>query len=216
MPFELKTATTAKLATFTARVEKHGEDDVSALSLGLRITGPNTLLDLLSPTLRHALYTEVPGQEPLPGVEPSTPLLRTKDIDSLALTYAFEGWTLSVDHGIDERAPIVMGSTKVDKFKVKALEGGSIELSMRAGSSDVSTDEAGLLFGKMGHEVSITLIAPIPDTAAGVIDGTVEAFERDHPLFDGQEDGAPDATDAFVEQHAPEKAKGRGRAKAEA
>jgi hypothetical protein len=213
--FELITPTEATLTSVTPRQEHHGEDKVLAVSLGLKITGPNTLLDKLSPTLRETLYTAVPDQEQLPGVEPSTPLLRAKQvIEQLVLSPSFEGWTLHVDHGIEEDDPISMSACKVDKFKLRALEGGTIELLFRIGTNDVSTEEAGILCSKLGQQIMLTLIAPITQKETP-IDGSVEAFEKDHPTQ------APllDATDIFVDQHGddeediapPAPKKGRGR-----
>ena len=43
--FQLTTPTEVKLCSMTPRTEKHGDEDVSAVSLGLRIVAPNTLLD---------------------------------------------------------------------------------------------------------------------------------------------------------------------------
>lgn len=56
--FELLTPIEATLRTLTPRTEKHGEDDVSAVSLGLTIRGPNTLLDYLSKGLRRAFESD--------------------------------------------------------------------------------------------------------------------------------------------------------------
>lgn len=181
MPFELPDPTTVTLQTLTPRTEKHGEG-VSALSMGLKLTTSNVVLDRLSPTLRTTLYSAVPGQDDLPGVEPSTPLLRTAGLDRITLGACFEGWTLRIDYGIGgDVDPIVLGGCKVDRFLLKPLEGGTVELSFRVGTSDVDEREGGILFGKLGHDLQITLNAPLPDAAAGVIDGTVAAFEQDHP-----------------------------------
>ncbi len=180
MPFELQTPTAATLKTVTPRTEIHGDEPVSAISLGLSITGPNTLLDALDGgKLRNALYMAVPDQDQLPGVEPSTPLLRARGIESVALAGTFEGWTVAFEHGIGD--DIELGASKVDKFRVKPMEGGSIELLFRVGTSDISEDEAGALFGKLGQEVMITVTAPVVATGAPIIDGSTEAFKADHP-----------------------------------
>ena len=65
---------------------------------------------------------------------------------SCALSACYEGWTLSIDHGIDEDDPIVIGACKVDAFKVEPSEGGSVDLQFRVGSSAVSREDAGLLW----------------------------------------------------------------------
>ena len=125
MPFELKTPTAATLRTVTPRTEIHGDEKVSAISLGLSITGPNTLLDALDGgKLRNALYMAVPGQDQLPGVEPSTPLLRARGIEEVKCAGTLEGWTVRFEHGIDDDSAIVLGGSKVDKFRVIPTEGG--------------------------------------------------------------------------------------------
>lgn len=195
MPFEIPTPTAAKLNTVTPRKEMHGDEPVSAVSLGLSITGPNTLLDHLDGgKLRNALYMAVPDQEQLPGVEPATPLLRARGIEVVSLNGSLEGWTVGFEHGIDEGSAIVLGSSKVDKFRVKPMEGGSVELLFRVGTSDISEEEAGALFGKLGQEVMISLKAPVK-AEGEAIDGTVG-----HPGAAAA--GDPDAGDLFADQHA--------------
>lgn len=144
MPFELQAPTEAKLNSVTPRKEMHGDEPVSAISLGLSITGPNTLLDAIDGgKLRHALYMAVPDQEQLPGVEPTTPLLRARGIETVSLSGALDGWTVVIAHGIDDSSAIALGGSKVDKFRVRPMEGGSVELMFRVGSSDIDEGEAG-------------------------------------------------------------------------
>lgn len=194
--FELLDPTDALLKTFTPRTEKHGEDDVSAASLGLSIEAPNTILDLLSPSLRQTLYAAPEGQTTLPGVEESTPLLRTKVIETLKLTNCYEGWTLRITAGV--RDDIVIGDCKVDKFVVTPRDGGSVLLDLRIGSSDIDETEAGWLYGKLRHDIEITLHAP---EVKEVIDGTVG-----HPGAAAAAADPRDATDLFTEQHAGDEA----------
>jgi hypothetical protein len=193
MPFEIKTMTEARVASVTNRVEKHGDDDVPAVSIGLEITAANTLLDTIDTTLRHALYKAVEGQEDLPGVEPATPVLRCNSFETHALTTTHEGWTLEVDDGIDGTQPMVFGGCKLGKFRVQAKQGGSIVLTFRAGTSDVDADKLGKLGMHVGQSIWITLHAPTARPDA--IDGSVGAFERDHPAGEG------DATDLFRQKH---------------
>lgn len=49
--------TEAHLATLTPRSQKHGDDEVPAVSLGLELTVGNTLLDAIDPNIREALFT---------------------------------------------------------------------------------------------------------------------------------------------------------------
>ena len=197
MAFELKTPTAAKLNSVTPRKEIHGDEPVSAISLGLSITGPNTLLDALDGgKLRHALYMAVPDQEQLPGVEPSTPLLRARGIEQVKLAGTFEGWTVTFEHGLGDDSAIVLGASKIDALRCRPMAGGSIELLFRVGTSDISEDEAGALFGKLGQEVMITVTAPVVATGAPIIDGSVDAFQADHP------DAGDLFADGAADQHA--------------
>ena len=185
--FQITETTEAALAAVTNRIEKHVEDDVPAVSLQISIEAANTLLDQIDPAIRHALYKAVDDQEQLPGVEPATPVLRCNSFDQITLTQAHEGWTLEIDGGIDEGEPMIFGGCKVDKFRVDAKQGGSIVLRMRVGTSDVDADRLGALAMHNGQAIWMRLRPP--EKPADAIDGSTEAFERDHP----------DATDLFVD-----------------
>lgn len=194
--FQIETFTYARLASITSRVEKHGDDDKPAVSMRLEIEGPNTLLDVIDPSIRHALYKAVDDQDQLPGVEPATPVLRCNSFDKHALTTAHEGWTLAIDYGIDQQDPMQFGGCKVDKFHVEAKQGGSIVLSFRVGTSDIDADKGGKLLMHNGDDIAITLKAP--EKKAEAIDGTTAAFERDHPGASAGY-GEGDATDLFAQ-----------------
>ena len=190
--FQITETTEATLAAVTNRTEKHGDDDVPAVSLQISVEAANTLLDCIDPSIRQALYKAVDGQEQLPGIEPATPVLRCNSFaDKIPLTQAHEGWTLEIDDSIDEATPMVFGGCRVDKLRVDAKQGGSIVLSMRIGTSDVDADRLGALAMHNGQSIWIRLRAPDPKAPA--IDGSTEAFERDHP-------GAS-AEDLFAAEH---------------
>lgn len=179
--FKLLTPTQAKLTSLTPRIEKHGDENVPAVSLGLSITGPNTLLDLFSDSLRHALYkaAEDAGDN-LPGIDAPTPLLRTRGLEKIKLkTAAMEGYRLVVSYGIDDDSAIDLHSCKVDKWTLEPFEGGSICLSLRVGTSDVDETYLGRLAMALGTDVEIQLHAPEPKPDA--IDGSQAAFDADHP-----------------------------------
>lgn len=180
--FQITEYTEARLATITNRVEKHGDDDKPAVSLGIEIETANTILDSIDKTLRHTLFKPKPDAEPeLPGLEESTPVLRCNSIDRVTLPTKLEGWTLDVDDGIDETEPMSFGGCKVDKLNVEPKQGGSIVLRLRIGTSDIDAERLGKLGMHNGQAIWIQLRKPekAPDTPA--IDGTPEAFRRDHP-----------------------------------
>ncbi len=165
--------------TVQNRTEKHGDEDVPAVTMTAEIEAANTLLDLIDPAIRHALYKSVEGQDQLPGVEPATPVLRCNSFDTIPLTTAHEGWRVFVDDGIDDTTPMEFVGVKVDKLRVDAKQGGTILLKMRLGTSDVDADKLGKLGMHNGQSIWLKLLQP--EKVEPAIDGSVEAFERDHP-----------------------------------
>lgn len=148
------------MASLTTRIQKHGEDDVPAVSLGLQMMVANTMLDVIDPNIRESLFKRVDGQPDLPGMEATTPALRCQSIDRAVLTTKYEGWTLEVDDGIDETTPKTFGGCKVDKFIVEPITGGSCMLSLRIGTSDLDAEKSGMLGMRLGQSIWIKLRAP--------------------------------------------------------
>lgn len=179
---EIQTMTEATLATLTPRSEKHGDDDVPAVSLALSMTVSNELLDTIDKDLAPRLFKH-PGSKPLPGVRDALTVLGCNSIERVALTTKHEGWTLSVDDGADETLPLVFGGCKVDKLSVEPLQGGSVVLRMRVGTSDIDAEKMGMLGVHVGRSIWVTLIAPKPGEASDEKPAKAKK---------------PDATDLFV------------------
>jgi hypothetical protein len=192
--FEITTMTEVTITSVTNRQETHGEEKVPAVTIGLELITANTFLDLIDPKLREAMYTAVEGQEDLPGIVQSTPVLRCNSIDKVVLPTAHEGWTLTVDEGVDESTPMVFGACKVDKFSVVPSQGSSVSLRFRVGTSDIDADRLGKLGMHNGQSIWVTITKPV--IAPDAIDGSSEAFNRDHPAAE------PNATDLFAGGHA--------------
>ena len=183
--FQITEPTEAKLTSVTPRTELHGDDEVPAVSINVEIETANTLLDLIDPQIRQALYKAKPEETPeLPGVDASTPVLRCNSIDRVKLTTAHEGWTLHVHHSIDdEQPPWAFGGTKVDNLSVEAKQGGTVVLRLRCGTSDVDEARMGWLCVHKGQAITLALLAPKPG--------------EERPANDQADEGEPDATDLF-------------------
>lgn len=189
--FQIPEMTEARVASITNRVERRGDDEKPAVSLGLEIEAANTILDQIDPKIREALFKPKPDAEPeLPGVEQSTPVLRCNSIDRVTLPTKHEGWTLAVDDNIDAEEPMRFGSVKVDKLSVEPKQGGSIVLRMRLGTSDVDAERLGWLGMHNGESIWITLTPPEKKPEA--IDGTTG-----HPGAQPE----PDAGGLFAAEH---------------
>lgn len=189
--FKIESFIECRVVSLTNRIERHGDDEKPAVSLGLEIEAANTILDQIDPKIREALFKPKPDAEPeLPGVEQSTPVLRCNSIDRVTLPTKHEGWTLAVDDNIDAEEPMRFGGVKIDKLSVEPKQGGSIVLRMRLGTSDVDAKRLGWLGMHNGESIWITLTPPEKKPEA--IDGTTG-----HPGAQPQ----PDAGGLFAAAH---------------
>jgi len=201
--FELKTTTECELTSFTGRTQKSGKDDVPAVSFRLRITNArNTMLDMLSPTMRLMAYAPVEGQEQLPGVEMTTPVLRSPDMKTWKSDVVPEGWKLFVARGIGEGEGLQMESCKLDDFTFDFYQGGHVDCEFRASTADLDEEGAGMLWGRQKRKVFVQVHAPeLPvkgatEATGAEIDGTVG-----HPGAATGQGSLLDATDTFAQQH---------------
>lgn len=206
--FQIETPTEVHVSSVTNRQETHGEEKVPAVSIGFELTTANTVLDQIDPTLRHALYKAIDGQDQLPGIEPATPVLRCNSVERVTLPTKHEGWTVQVDDSFDESDPMTFGECKVDKFSIEPKQGGSIVLRFRVGTSDIDAERLGKMGMHNGQSLWITVRAP--KVKPDAIDGTTGAFQKDHPgAADGQADlldeqGGNEAGDAFAHGKHPD------------
>ena len=203
--FELPEGTYILITKATPRKEHHGDDLVQAISLRLAWTTTNESLNKLHPQLKDMIFWKQPSeeaQERIEGVPEITPNLRCPTVATpLKVDVDFSGYTLTIDHGIDESSALQLYQCTMDKFTVDPKEGGSVTIAWSLSSNKQVTPElVGALCGLEGEEVTVALAAP--EVQADAIDGTQAAFEKDHPggagpLFD-EEAQAQSATDAFV------------------
>ena len=197
------------LTTFVGRTQKSGPEDVPTVTFRLKMASvSNMLLDLFSKTIRHTVYRAVEGQEQLPGMEDTTPILQSKDLTDWAPDTCLEGWRVIVARGIGDDSALQMGSCKVDDFRFSFLDGGHMDVDFRISTADVDEAGAGMLWGRQKRKVFVMITEPEAPSAKPAIDGSVEAFKKDHPEF---ADGA-DAGDLFAEQHGGEGGAGDGAA----
>ena len=186
--FELTTPTPVTIVSVTPRREMHGDEKTPALSIGLKYKGPNTVLNDIDAGLLEMLYRSVESETGQLEIEEAKvshfPKLRSVALGTIAIKGEFIGWRLSVKYGIDDTTAVVLTDCKLDKLRVVELcEGGTVELRFRIGTSKIDERAIGQLAMMMDQEVPITLTGP---KVAEPIDGTVDAFKRDHP-------DAPDA-----------------------
>lgn len=159
--FQLLTTTECELTQFTGRTQKSGRDDVPAVSFRLKISNAsNTMLDLLSPTMRLTAYAPIEGQEQLPGVELTTPVLRCPDMKVWKSDVVHEGWKVFLARGIGEDSGLQMDKCKLDEFTFDLYQGGHVDCECRVSTADVDEAGAGMLWGRQKRKVFVQIHAP--------------------------------------------------------
>lgn len=192
--FDLPASCRLKLTKATPRKETHGKDLVQAISLRLEWwPTENSALNLLHEGLQDMVFwtpPEVAAQCDLEGIPPIKKHLRCPTVARpWKVEAAFTGYTFSIDHGIDESTALELYACSLDKFEADAKEGGSAIIRWSLASNKQITPQlVGALCALEGAEIVATLTPP---KAEEVIDGSVEAFQKDHP----------DAGDLFAAQH---------------
>lgn len=201
MAFELAEFNEVRLATVTNRVEKHGHDDKPAITLHFELETENELLDSLDESIRKTLWKVKGGdaQERIEGVPEAYTVLACNSIKSVSLPNKHEGWVMEIDHNGNEDEAFKMGKCKLSKFSFEPKQGGAIVLKFSVGTSDVNAEKLGWIGMHNGDQIWIRLLAPKKQEPA--IDGSTQAFQNDHPLWDGTGE-QPDAADVFAENEA--------------
>jgi hypothetical protein len=195
--FALPERSRLKITKVTPRKETHGKDLVQAISLRCEWwPTENSALNLLDDGLQDMLFwtpPEVAAQCQLDGI-PAVKKHRRVPAAAMPIKVeaSFTGYTMTIEHGIDESSALELYASTLDKFDAEAREGGSSVIRWSLASNKTITPElVGALCALEGTEVIATLTPPKPEAAP--IDGTNEAFERDHPeagdLFSAEHGG---------------------------
>lgn len=199
--FALPEQSRLKVIKATPRKETHGKELVQAISLRLEwCPVENSALDLVQQGLQDMIFwtpPKVAAQCTLDGVPPVKKHIRCPSVARpWKVDGSLSGYTLMIEHGIDDSTALELYSCGIDKFEVDAKEGGSAVIRWSLASNKQITRELiGALCGLEGTEVVATLTAPTT-TEGEAIDGT-----KGHPGA-AAAGGDPDAGDLFADQHA--------------
>lgn len=184
--FDLPAAARLKLLKTTPNKEHHGDQLVQAISLRLAWETTNENLALLHPQLKDMLFwrpPQVEAQQAIEGVPETTPFLRVPTVAlPLKLDASFTGYTLTIEHGIDDNSALELYLCALSKFAVDAKEGGTVTIMWSLGSNKEITPElVGELCALEGGEIVAWLEPPTIASGAPIIDGSTDAFKADHP-----------------------------------
>lgn len=183
--FDLPACARVKITKVTPRKETHGKELVQAISLRFEWwPADNASVNMLHEGLQDALWwtpPEAAAQVQLDGVPAVKKHRRVPTLHMpLKVETRFTGYTLKIEHGIDDSTALELYGCALDKFEVDAKEGGSAVVRWSLASNKALTPQlVGALCDLEGCEVVATLTPPAADEDA--IDGTQDAFDADHP-----------------------------------
>jgi hypothetical protein len=122
-----------QFAHMNTRTEKHGEEDVLAVDLDMMMSCSNEALAMLHPTLRWSLYEKPDvGNSDLADQALADQLIRLRYPKLAALRWDNDmmNCTVTFHYGVQKK-DIVLTDAKVNKFKITAHDGGTVELAWR-------------------------------------------------------------------------------------
>lgn len=217
--FEHNKPTTVKLAHAKGRKENHGDVKVLALDLSITFTTNNRFLDTFAPGWREAMFSAVPLGQTEANNDQEEMDLRVSDLPFLRMAHAvyplkfdkeYTGHTLRLDYGRGGDSDKVVQLCKLKSFQFTPIEGGSVEIHYSlASAADITGDLVGAFSELIQQDIVITLLAPAA-VEGGLIDASAgSGAPGTGPAAEPEKAAKPkskavqNATDAFVDMHAP-------------
>jgi hypothetical protein len=192
--FQLITPTTVRLKHINLRQETHGKHKVDAIDLDFVLEGRNLNLALLHPDLCAAHYHDPDadaGQETAEGVEQVLPKRRFPQAGPIPWDDVTTGTDLTVIYGLgDDDSNIDMTGGKTATKRIELKEDAVAHIFFRYSTTNFEDGALDKLRKKLDQVVEVTLVQN-EQLRKEAIDGSVDAFKRDHP----------EAGDIFSDMH---------------
>lgn len=191
--FAFREPTDVTLTHVNFRKELHGDDHRQAVDLNMSVDVPNSVLDIIVPGLREALYTNHDannGQVQIVDLPETLPNLRFPRLNGGKFALddkkaKLAGYELEVEYGLnDERSKMIFDCVKVVKRSIETKEGGTIHLSWQCQYMGDRLDQetCGKLALLEQDLIAIRLIPPVVAAVDPEDDGQMEnPFGDDGP-----------------------------------
>lgn len=175
---------TVKLNKVSTPIENHGKDYKLGVVLSVETTIPNSQLKEFAPGLCDSLYRMATPEEgaDLASDASGPTALRYPKMSPFDWDWTGTGYTTTIDYGLGGESDIVLTDSKVDKFTLQPMEGGSVVVSFNV-ICHPSHEHVGYLCAKQKQGLTITLTAPPPQTVH-------ELFGEDAPTQAEAEEAA--------------------------
>lgn len=173
----------AKIVSCTNVSEKHGKERVAAISIGLYLVGPSSILDQFDTALRPMLYRKpqpTPGE--LPMEHDGLTELRFPFMRNFAWDRKAAGYMLRFHIGATGGEDVLLAECGLKDIRFVAQEGGSVGVGFKVTAHPKDEVDHGKIAVRLQQEIFIDLTPP------------------DHvpTLFDGQPGEQDDERDPFA------------------
>lgn len=151
----------AKIASFNARKECHGDEKVLSGDLKVEVTCSNSALDHFDKGLRKTLYRKASAgeQADLPLGDDGLTARKLPHLAPLKWDEDFPGYKLSIVTGLALDEALKLDDVELSGFVFEALDGGSVSITFRA-SFHPDGRTSGKLCQLIQETVDITLTPP--------------------------------------------------------
>lgn len=152
----------ADFSHLNLRKENHGDERVPAATLTLKVTTSALLLDSIDKKLRPAFF-EKPGkgeQQTLPIDGNNLTALKLPYLKEQKIGLKFSGYELQVAGLLDHVDPLFFADAELVIHGATFIEGGSVELVLKANTVIDSEDYAPLLEAWDRGSVRVSLTPP--------------------------------------------------------
>lgn len=151
----------AKINSVTNVAEKHGNERVAAMSIGLYLVGGGELLDMFDVALRGMLYRK---PQPKPGELPmehdGLTELRFPFLRNLAWDRKYEGYILRFHIGASGAEDVLLADCGLKDIRFVTQEGGSVGVHFKVTAHPKDEIDHGKIATRLQQEITITLLPP--------------------------------------------------------
>lgn len=202
--FQLK-ETKVLIASVNARAEKHGDRTEPAFDLTCEASLPSTVLDMFDKELRGVLYKKNDQPDLVDQADPEAlTALRFPKVDALKWDLDLTSYALRVAYGIGGPSDIQLADCKIDGFKFKAQQGGTVSVRFRV-IAHPKTEDVGRLCEMIQNSIEMDITPPAPETVQELFGEQAAPAPAKKTSAQKKAEALDEAQAAFVASGAPKK-----------
>jgi hypothetical protein len=149
-----------RIAHINVRSETHGDEEVIAVDLKVSFELPNTVLDVLSPSLRASLFDAANDPDIFAGDEgPPLTRVRHPHLGVLRWSETWRAMRLHLHTGARARDDLAFDAVTLGRLTMQPRDGGTVAFGARAQVHPRTESVTAKLVTLLKHEIPATLDA---------------------------------------------------------